>query len=183
MTDSEIVDLFFSRSEKAVTALSEKYGGLCMQIAQNILGSRQDAEECVNDAYLAVWDTVPPQRPEKLKSYVCRIARNIAAKRYRANTAQKRNGGFTAALEELSLCLPSAESVEGEAEARETARRINRFLELQPKENRVLFVLRYWQGASVEELAAQNGLSRHNVSVRLSRIRKQLKEYLSKEES
>lgn len=101
MDDREIIKLFFERSEQAITELSNKYGTVCSKIAFNILNSKQDAEECVNDAYLGVWNTVPPQDPSPLLSYVCRIVRNLSIKKYRANTADKRNSIYDVALDEL----------------------------------------------------------------------------------
>ncbi len=183
MEDEQIVELLFARSEKALAALAEKYGGVCLRTAENILGSRRDAEECVNDAYLAVWDTVPPARPQPLLTYVCRITRNLALKKRRANAAAKRNAAFDAALDELEECIPAPDSVEDEVFARETALRINAFLEALDRENRILFVRRYWYGDSVGALAERLGCGKHNVSVRLSRLRKSLKAWLTKEEA
>jgi len=181
LDDREIIALFFARSEQAVAALSEKYGALCLRVAGNILNDRLDAEECVNDAYLGVWNTVPPQEPDPLVSYVCRIVRNLALKRYRANTAQKRDGRYDLALDELAACFPAAASAEEETDARELARAIDRFLAALDRESRVLFVRRYWHGDSIEALAALFHTSGHNVSVRLSRLRKKLGGYLRKE--
>ena len=181
MEDREIVKLFWARSEKAISELSARYGGVCLKIANNVLGDPRDAEECVNDAFLAVWNTVPPQQP--LITYVCRIVRNLALNRLRANTAKKRNGHFDAALEELENCIPSNESTEDAFDAAETAAAIDRFLAMLPQRDRVLFVRRYWQGDAIEDLAALTGLSRHAVSVRLSRIRKKLKAYLAGEDA
>ena len=181
MEDKKIVDLFFERSEQGIEKLSEKYGALLMRIAENVLGSRQDAEECVNDTYLAVWNRVPPERPDPLVSYVCRIVRNLALKKYHANTAKKRNSTYDVALEEIADCFPAAASVEEALEAKETAALINAFLETLDEAGRVLFVRRWWYSESIEELAALFQTSRHNISVRLSRIRKALKKYLEKE--
>ena len=181
MDDGAIIELFFARSEQAVAELSGKYGAVCLRVAEHILNDRQDSEECVNDAYLAVWNTIPPQRPNPLLSYVCRIVRNLALKKYHANTAQKRNSIYDAALEEIADCIPSSVSVEEEVEANEMAGYINRFLATLDRENRILFVRRYWHADSVEELALLFHTSKHNISVRLSRLRKSLKNYLTKE--
>ena len=181
MDDSMIIELFFARSEQAVTELSNKYGHICRRVADNILNDRLDSEECVNDAYLGVWNTVPPQRPDPLLTYVCRIVRNLALKRYHENTAQKRNIVYDVALDEIADCLPAASSVEDEISAGETAEMINAFLETLDKQSRIMFVRRYWHADSIEELAALFQRSRHYISVRLSRIRKALKQYLEKE--
>ena len=181
MDDKRIVGLFFERSERAIVELSEKYGATCIRIADNILNNRSDAEECVNDAYLALWNTMPPESPDPLFAYVCRIVRNLALKKYRSNTAAKRNSYYDVALDEIEDSFPSSSSVEEEAEAKETARAMGAFLESLDKESRIMFVRRYWYADSIEELASLFGTSRHNVSVRLSRIRKKLKKHLVKE--
>lgn len=181
MEDNEILELFFARSEQAIAELSAKYGGACRKIAENILKDASDAEECVNDAYLGVWNTVPPKRPECLPGYLFRIVRNLAVKRYRSNTAQKRNGYYDASLDELADCFPSSSSVEEEIEANELAAVIDGFLATLDKDARVLFVRRYCFSDPIEDLAEKFGTSAHNISVRLSRLRKRLKKHLDKE--
>ena len=181
MEDSLIIDLFFERSEQAILELSEKYGALLKKVAENVLADALDAEECVNDTYLAVWNAVPPVRPDPLISYVCKIARNLALQKYQANTAKKRNSRYDVALEEIEECFPAAASVEDEIEAKETAAAVGRFLETLQQRDRVLFVRRYWHAESIEDLAVLFHMSRHTVSVRLSRIRKALKAYLIRE--
>ena len=181
MDDTQIIEYFFARSEQAIRALSDRYGSLCRSIALHILNNPQDAEECVNDAYLAVWNNIPPARPDPLSAYVCRIVRNLALKRYHANTAAKRNSHYDLALEELVDCLPSTGSVEEEIEARELARLLNAFLATLEPQSRILFVRRYWYADSISDLAALFHTGKHNISVRLSRIRKALREYLRKE--
>lgn len=181
MEDSKIIELLFDRSEQGITELSGKYGPACRKIAENILNNHSDAEECVNDAYLAVWNTIPPKNPDTLYSYVCRIVRNIAIKKYHSNTAKKRNSFYDVALDEIKECFPSSQSVENEIESLEIAQAIDRFLETIDKQSRVLFVRRYYFSDSIEALANIFKTSRHNVSVRLSRIRKKLKKHLMKE--
>ena len=178
MEDSKIIELFFERSEQAISELSNKYGAICRKVADNILNNRLDAEECVNDAFLGVWNTVPPQRPDPLLSYVCRIVRNLALKKYHKKTAQKRNSFYDAALDEMANCIPSSFSVEDEISAKEVAEMIGRFLETLDQPSRVMFVRRYWHADSIEELAELFHKSKHYISVRLSRIRKALKQYL-----
>lgn len=181
MDDSRIIELFFARSEQAIAELSRKYGPLCRRVAENLLNDGRDAEECVNDAYLAVWNTVPPVRPEPLASYVCRIVRNLALKKYRANTARKRNSAYDAALDELAECFPSAATPEEEAEAAAVAGIVNDFLETLDPRSRILFVRRCWHGDPIDELAGLFRMSRHAISVRLSRIRKALRKRLEEE--
>ncbi len=181
LDDRKITELFFERSEQAVIELSKKYEKLLSKIAFNILGNRRDSEECVNDAYLGVWNTIPPQTPNPLLSYVCRIVRNLAVKKYHANTAAKRNSFYDVALDELEPCFSSDFSVEEEFNARETARLIDDFLAELDSDSRVMFVRRYWYGDSIGEVAKLFGISKHNVSVRLFRIREKLKAHLLKE--
>lgn len=178
--DSKLIELFFERSEQAIDLLSEKYGAVCMRIANNYLTVRQDAEECVNDAYLAVWDSVPPQRPDPLVTYLCRIVRNLALKKRRSNNAAKRCG-YDAALDELEECIASDESVENELEARELAKLLDHFLSTLGKDERSLFVRRYWFGDSLPTLAELFKKSEHTLSARLYRTREKLKKYLKKE--
>ena len=144
LEDSKIIDLFFERSEQAIDELSRKYGPAVKKTAANILNDRLDVEECVNDTYLRTWDSIPPQSPNPLVSYVCKIARNLAINRYHANRAEKRNRGFDLILDEMEECIPSGKSVEDEIEGRETAAAINRFLETLDAESRKIFVRRYF---------------------------------------
>ncbi len=181
MIDAKIIDLFLARSEEAITALNLKYGARCFKIANNILSNRLDAEECVNDTYLGVWNTIPPQRPDPLSGYVCRIVRNLAITKYHHNTAEKRNSIYDVALDELENCFASSASAEEELDARETAKIIDRFLWDLDQDSRIMFVRRYYHADSISDIAGLLGRNNHYVSVRLSRIRGKLKEYLSKE--
>lgn len=177
MDDSAIIELFYARSEQAICELDQKYGRVCHKLSYNILNNLQDAEECVNDAYLGAWNTIPPARPNPLLSYLCRIVRNLSLMRYHANTAAKRNGNYDVVLEELENCLASTDSVERDMEEKELIRRIEDFLETLSVENRVIFMRRYWFSDSYAEIAQRTGLSEKNVSVRLTRLRKQLRRY------
>ena len=181
LDDNRIIELFFERSEQAIIELASKYGPICSRVAENILNNRSDSEECVNDAYLGVWNTVPPQRPDPLLSYVCRIVRNLAIKKYHENTAQKRNSIYDVALDEIAGCFPSSLSVEDEIEAKEAAEIINDFLDTLDPKSRIMFIRRYFYSDSIADLAELFSTSRHYISVRLSRIRKALKKHLIKE--
>jgi RNA polymerase sigma-70 factor (ECF subfamily) len=173
--------LFFERSEQAVAELQCKYENQLMQIARNILNNRLDAEECVNDAYLAVWNTVPPQKPNPLLTYVCRIVRNLSIKRYHANNAKKRNSQYDVALDELEECIQSKATVESEYAVKELAGAINGFLGTLSRENRIIFIRRYWFADSIADIAKMFNTSSKNISLRLLRIRQRLKKYLEKE--
>lgn len=181
MDDQRIIELFFSRSEEAIGALSQRCGGACQRLAANILGNPRDAEECVNDAYLAVWNTVPPQRPKPLSSYVLRITRNLALGRYHKNTARKRNSHYDAALEELSEILPAADTAETALEASELTAALNRFLDTLDKRERAVFLRRYWYGESVSAMAVFFDMRANTVSQLLSRTRRKLQKFLEKE--
>ena len=181
MEDLKIIELFYKRSEQAIIELSNKYGTICRKVANNILNNRQDTEECLNDAYLGAWNTIPPQNPNPLLTYICRIVWNLAIKRYHTNTAAKRNSIYDIALDELENCFPSSATVENEWEARETVESIDRFLASLDRDSRVMFVQRYWYSSSITELADLFHTSKHNVSVRLSRIRAKLRKHLIKE--
>jgi len=178
LEDSKIIDLFYERSEQAIVELSKKYNSVFTKVADNILNDVRDTEECVNDAYLGAWNTIPPQNPNPLLSYVCRIVRNLAIKKYHANTAAKRNSIYDVSLNELENCFPASTSVEDEFHANELALVIDRFLETLDQENRILFVRRYWYSDSIGDIAALFHTSSHNISVRLSRTRGKLKKYL-----
>lgn len=181
MDDSRIVELFFARSEQAIAELSNKYGSVCSRIALNILNDQLDSEECVNDAYLSVWNSIPPKHPDSLAGYVCSIVRNLALKRYHQNTAKKRNSIYDVALEEIAEYLPSKSYVEDEIQANELEECINSFLATLDRQDRIIFVRRYWYADSLDGLAGLFHTSRHYVSVRLSRIRKALRKHLIRE--
>ncbi len=178
--DKSIIDLFFARSEKALAELDGKYGKLCHTLSLNILNNRQDAEECVNDAYLGIWNAIPPARPDPLRAYVCKVVRNVSLKLYHRRGAEKRNSVYDVALRELEDCLPAPDTVE--AEGRELTRAIEGFLDSLREENRIIFLRRYWFSDSYAEIAARTGIPEKSVSMRLVRIRKQLKRYLTERE-
>ncbi len=180
--DEAIIELFFARSEQAIRELELQYGRLLRALSQNIVNNRQDAEECVSDAYLGAWNAIPPARPDPLLTYLCKIVRNLSLKRYWQNRAAKRSGAYTAALEEIEACIAGPNTVETEIEAKELARSIERFLDTLTAENRVIFMRRHWFSDSYQEIAGRIGLSEKAVSVRLARIRRKLKQYLTERE-
>lgn len=180
MDDAKIISLLFARAEAAIEALAHRFGAQLYRIAMNILHSGRDAEECVNDTYLALWNAIPPERPDPLCAYTYRTGRNIALKKHRNNTAQIRNSTYDLSLDELAGCIPDDRLWET-LDAKELGRTIDRFLDTQSKENRIIFLKRYWFGDSVRQIAGDTGLREGTVSVRLSRIRNALKDYLYKE--
>ena len=180
--DEKIIDLFFERSEQGIRELDNKYGTVCHNLSYNIVNNRQDAEECVNDAYLGTWNAIPPVRPNPLLSYIVKIVRNISLKIYWRKEAAKRNGHYTIALEEIEGYIADQDTVEEEIEARELARIIGEFLDTMTLENRVIFMRRYWFSDSYKDIAEFMGLSEKNISVRLTRIREKMKQYLIERE-
>ncbi len=182
MDDSKIIELFFERSEQAIAELSKKYGNVCTKIAFNIIGNEADAQEIVNDAYLGLWKKIPPEAPKPLSVYVYKVVRNLAIKKYRSNTAAKRNSFYDFALDELENCLPSSFDVENEISATALGEEINIFLDTLDKEKRIIFVKRYWFGESIKQISEEMNLTDHNVSVKLSRTRKALKKHLTEKE-
>lgn len=175
MEDHEIVALYVSRSERAIDVTAEKYGAYCHTIARNLLGSDADAEECVNDTWLSVWNSIPPNHPSVLRTYLGKIVRRLAISRIRYRTAERRGGGeIPLILDELAEVLP-AEERETDDLTRET---LDRFLgQLRENERRV-FLCRYWYGDPVREISRRFGYSESKVKSMLHRLRGRLKEFL-----
>ena len=182
MDDSKIIELFFARSELAISELDAKYGPVCRKLSYNILNDLRDAEECVNDAYLGAWNAIPPQRPNPLLTFVCVLVRRYSIMRHRANTAMKRNSSYDVSLAEIEQMLHAPDNVEKTIEAKALARIIEQFLDGLSDENRVIFMRRYWFSDSYSDIAKQIGITEKNVSVRLTRIRKQLRDHLIEKE-
>ena len=182
MEDDEIIDLFFERSEQAIQELDQKYGKTCRALSYNIVGSMEDAEECVNDAYLGVWNAIPPARPRPLLAYLARSVRNLSLKAYYKMEAAKRSRRCTVALEELETVAAETKTVEEEMEARELARLIEAFLDTLTERERVIFMRRYAYLDAYSDIAKRVGISEKNVSVRLTLLRRKLKRYLEERE-
>lgn len=182
MNDREIVDLYWQRSEQAITETDNKYGKYCRIVAYNILENTQDSEECVNDTWLAAWNSMPVNRPERLNAYLAKITRNFALAKVVKRSAKKRGGGeLELALEELDDCVPSDYCLEKEVEDRALAESINTFVDLLPEEEQLIFISRYWFFASEREIAEKQGCSRSQISAMLKRSRDKLKTYLLQE--
>ena len=180
--DEKIIEMFFERSEQGIRELDIKYGKVCHKLSYHIVGNRWDAEECVNDAYLGAWNAIPPARPNPLLSYLVKIVRNISLKIYWRKEAAKRSGHYTIALEEIEGYIADQKTVEDEIEARELARIIGEFLDTLTLENRVIFMRRYWFADSYKDIAEFVGLTEKNISVRLTRIREKMRQYLIERE-
>ena len=182
MEDREIVELYWRRDQRAVAETQKRVGAYCFAIANQILLDPEDARECVNDAYLAAWNAIPPHRPERLAPFVGKLTRRIAVNRLEQRLAAKRGGGEGAlALEELGECVSGGDGAEAQAEAAELSAAVNRLLHSLPKTQRDVFICRYWYMDSVESIALQFGFSPSKVKSMLFRTRKRLQRYLKKE--
>ena len=181
MDEKTIITLLFQRAEKALDILAQVFGRRLSAMANNILGDPQDAQECVNDTYLAIWNTIPPQNPDPLWAYVCRVGKNICCNRLRSNHAQKRCGEYDLSLEELAGSL-GASGPEEILDAQALGHAISRYLATEKAQNRIIFIRRYWFGDSIGSIAEHMGLSANTVSVRLNRSRNKLRDYLIQEE-
>lgn len=182
MEDSKIVELYWQRQESAISATAVKYGKYCHTIAYNILYNQEDAEESVSDTYLAAWKNMPPHRPSILSAFLGKLTRRISLNKWRRTTTKKRGGGeMPLALEELSECIPSGESVEGYIEGKELARTLNTFMGSLPDTERDVFISRYWFLASVKEISEKFGFSESKVKSMLLRTREKLRKILAQE--
>lgn len=182
MDDKQIVDLYFARNEQAIRETAKKYGKYCFSIARNILQNNSDAEETVNDTYMGAWNSIPPHRPALLSTYLGKITRRLALKRWTANRTQKRGGGEIAlALEELAGCIPSDFDVESRIKTAELTQILNVFVRNLPKPEGQVFLCRYWYLDSIEAIARRFDFSQSKVKSMLSRTRKKLYTHLQKE--
>lgn len=180
MSDKEILELFLQKDENALSALEEQYKSYCTAIAEKILGDREDAEECWNDVLRKAWEAVPDAKPENLRLYLGKIARNSALTVLEAEKAKKRDGGIKLQLDELSECIP-APLFEHEADRIALRDFMNGFIKKLPDEQRRIFVRRYWLCEGVAEIAGKIGSTENRISLTLFRIRKRLKKELEKE--
>ncbi len=182
MEDNQIIDLYFSRDQQAISATEEKYGPYCRTVAYNILQDDADAEECVNDTYLRAWEAMPPQRPARLAAFLAKITRNLSFNRIERNSAKKRGGGeVPLALLELEECLPSGESVEEAVEERLLTEALETFLRSQPPLQRQIFLLRYWHLFPIRAIARHMAMGESRVKIMLHRTRLSLRDYLEQE--
>lgn len=179
MDDAKIVQLYWDRNEQAISVTANKYGNYCTSIAINILGNREDAEECVNDTYMNAWNSMPPHRPNILSTFLGKIVRNLSFNRYKHNTADKRGGGeLPVVLDELSDLVSGKDDVEQESEHKELVKSIDAFLDTLSPEKRSIFISRYWYTDSISEIAVRHGMNDGAVSMTLNRLRLKLHNYL-----
>ncbi len=181
MEDTEIIDLYWQRDQRAIDETHGKYGGFLANIAWNILRSHGDAEECVNDTYLRAWNAIPPTRPTAFQTWLGRIARNLSLDRWKQSRAQKRGAGAEVLLGELEDCVPAPQGMEQHLEDREIAALISAFLRELPWERRTVFLRRYWYGQDIGEIAEALRCGTGKVKSSLFRTRKALRAYLERE--
>lgn len=179
MNDKEIIQLYLNRDQRALSVTAKKYGKYCTSIAKNILGNNEDAEECVNDAYLNTWNSIPPTIPTIFSAFLGRITRNLAFNKYKHSHVMKRgNGEVTIVLDELAECVSGLDDVEKEIDRRELVEAINSFLDTLSPRKRNIFISRYWYADSVSSIAERYEMTESNVFTTLSRLRLKLKKYL-----
>ena len=176
MKDSEIVALYLSRSESALTESRNHYGRLIQHIIRNIIRNPEDAEECENDTYLSAWQSIPPNQPKSLKAYLAVIARNTACRKWEYLNAEKRNPEMQISLDELGDSIADDSGQEFSDDALKEV--INQFLGTLKKDQRKVFLLKYWQYCSVQEISQKTGFSKSKVESMLFRTRNKLRKYL-----
>lgn len=182
MSDEEIIALFCDRSERAISETDARYGRYCRSIAFQILGNREDAEECVSDAYLSAWNAIPPRRPAVLAAFLGRLTRQAAIDRWRTRSREKRGGGeLPLALDELAEVVGGGKSPETAMLEKELVSGVNRFLDSLPPMERRIFLCRYWYLDSVSDIAEHTGYPAAKVATMLFRMRGKLKKQLMKE--
>lgn len=182
MDDKQIIDLYWERSENAISETERKYGKYCRCIAFNILQNDEDSEECVNDTYLRAWNSIPPHRPSVLKTFLGKITRNLSLDKYEQLNAAKRNSGqMPLIFDEIGECLPSSDSAENIIEEMALTEILNRFLSSLPSEQRKIFMRRYWYLSPIKEISTDYGISESKVKMSLHRSRNKLKNLLEKE--
>ena len=180
MEDTQIIELYWNRNQLAIKEGSEKYGRMLKGISLSILSNHEDTEECVSDTYMKAWDTIPPQRPNSLSAYLGRITRNLSINRWHERRAKKR-GGDSLLLSELSDCIPSSACVEAEIELGELTEIISKWLCSLSRDERVLFLRRYWFGESLNTLADECLTTPNKLAGRMYRLRERLKLALERE--
>jgi RNA polymerase sigma-70 factor (ECF subfamily) len=181
MTDEDIIRLYFERSENAIRETELKYGRLCKCVVKNILKNEEDISECMNDTYLGIWNSIPPAYPEIFSAYICKIAKNLALKKYEYLSAKKRNPEYLVSLSELEECITDDNSSELRYSDKELSAFINKFLRAQKQEHRIVFIRRYWYHDSIKEICKQYHMSKSKVESMLFRTRKKLKDALINE--
>lgn len=181
MQDREIVNALFERDESVLGEISGRFGKLCLKIALNVLGNAEEAEECVNDAYLNIWESIPPARPENLRAFICKITRNLAVNRVKFNAAKKRSLGSVISLTELENTIGEVPEIEMITDYNALGELIDKFLRTEKLEAQLIFMRRYFFLDSITEIAKMYGYGESKVKSVLFRTRKRLEKFLIKE--
>lgn len=182
MTDEEIIGLFWRRDENGIRQAEKTYGRLCQTLMGRILANDCDVQECMNDLWLQVWTSIPPQRPVYFKMYLATISRNLACTRLRDSRTEKRGEGrLPAILDELAECIPGGDTPEDTYAAKELGAAINAFVRALPRKECDIFIRRYFFAETTEEIASRYAMRKNTVSVSLNRTRNKLREYLKRE--
>ena len=181
MEDAQILELFRQRSPEALTQAELKYGRLCMRLAENLLQSRADAEECVNDALFVAWEHIPPDAPAHFDAYLLRVTRQVVCNRFRKNTAARRDERQTVPLEELELYLFDPQTTENLLDAKELTRQLEQFLSTRSPVEQAVFMRRYWYMEPLKQIAADYSLSESKVKSMLFRLRGKLRTHLQQQ--
>ena len=180
MNDTNIIDLYWSRSEQAIEETDKAYGRTLLGLSQRILQNKQDAEENVYDTYMRAWESIPPQRPVYFKAFLTKICRCLALDRLDWRNASKRNAELVSLTEEMASCIPD-KRIDDQLEGKELGELLNRFLGTISRENRMIFLRRYWFADSIQEIAGRYGMSQSKVKTSLHRTRTKLSAFLAKE--
>ncbi|MBQ7700179.1 MAG: RNA polymerase sigma factor [Clostridia bacterium] len=173
MEDQNIIALFFNRDEAAISESDASYGAKLRRVSYGITGDKRDAEECVNDAYLSVWNSVPPKRPDNLFAYLCETVRRVSLTKYRYNTAKKRRGNTVSLDDELSETVADTRD-----DTSGLSTLLDRFLSELPEDSRFIFMRRYYYADDIPAISKMTGISKNAISARLMRMRKRLAEIL-----
>ncbi|MBR6837321.1 MAG: RNA polymerase sigma factor [Oscillospiraceae bacterium] len=180
MEDTEIIDLYWERSERAISETDKKYRERCLYVARSVLNDISDAEECLNDTYLTVWNRIPEERPKFFSAFLYKIIRNHSLNRLRYINGKQRKRDISFSIEELEECVSGSEDVEDKFDESELVNAINDFLENLRTDRRYIFVRRYWYLDSIADIAENCSLSEDNVMAVLSRTRKKLRDHLKR---
>ncbi|MBR5973582.1 MAG: sigma-70 family RNA polymerase sigma factor [Clostridiales bacterium] len=180
MNDTNIIDLYFRRDEDAISETIKSYNGRLLRFASRFLSDKRDAEECVNDAYVRAWNTIPPTRPDNLFAYLAALCRNSALDVIKKNTAQKRSAQLVELTSEMNECIPDQSLADDRSD--EIAEYINEYLGILPREKRVVFVGRYWYNESISDISKKTGFSQSKVKTMLHRMREDLREYIDRKD-
>ena len=182
MNDSQIVNMYWERNEKAIEETQKKYGKFCYSVAYSILCSEEDAKESVNDTYLDAWNSIPPHKPSVLSAFLGKITRRISIDKWRNKNAARRGGGqITDTLDELAECIPDSNGIEKQLEEKALNETINSFIKSLPKKEQKIFICRYWYLDSIKSISEQFGFSQSKVTSMLFRTREKLRKILMEE--